>query len=83
MFKCQITGRCSRAGEKPTKVVAIAKSKEYKHEVFNEDTRTWEVEVIGVGWEIKKEISLSAQGLEIWENSDELQRGLLLRNLRA
>lgn len=82
MFKCQITGRNSRHGEKPVKVVVDTRRKEYKQQVFNEDTRSWEVQVLGVGWEIKKEINVSNDGLIMWNASDEARRAELLRNLK-
>jgi hypothetical protein len=55
MFKCPITKKTSRPGEKPVRVIVERRDREYK----NDDGQ-----VIGRGWEIVKEIFVSEEALE-------------------
>ena len=58
MFRCQVTGKLSRLGDKMNKIVVEKREKEYK----NPETG----EVVGRGWEIVKEISATDEGVKIW-----------------
>lgn len=49
MFKCEITGKNSKPGEKPVKIVTKTRKKEY----FNEENIK-----ISEGWEILEEKSV-------------------------
>ena len=55
MFRCAITGRVSRPGDKLIKIVVGTRPKTYKNELD---------EVIGTGSEIVKELGVSKEGLE-------------------
>lgn len=57
MFKCRITGKTSKRGEKLNRIVVETRPKTY----YNE-----EGEVIGEGFEIVEEINASEEGLAIW-----------------
>jgi len=59
MFRCAITGKLSKPGEKMNKVVVETREKTYT------DPETGEV--VGKGWEIVKEVSVSDEGLKIWK----------------
>jgi len=58
MFRCSITNKLSKPGEKQNKVVIEKRDKVYT----DPDTG----EVISKGWEIVKEISVTDEGLKIW-----------------
>jgi hypothetical protein len=58
MFRCEVTGKLSKPGDKMNKIVVEKRDKEYK------DPETGEV--IGRGWEIVKEISATDEGVKIW-----------------
>lgn len=64
MFKCAITGRISRPGEKMNKVVVETRDRRYFEMRKNEETMIWERVEVGRGWEIVKEISVSDEGLK-------------------
>lgn len=54
MFKCDMTGKVSKPGEKPVRVVV-----ERREKVYRDD----EGRVLGRGWEIAKELTVSVEGL--------------------
>ncbi len=53
MFKCAITGRLSKPGEKCNKIVTERREKEYKRAG----------EIIARGWEVVREINATDEGL--------------------
>lgn len=63
MFKCAITGKITKAGEKQYKLTTKTKPKVYYKTVLDEKTREEKVIEIGRGFEIVKEISVSEEGL--------------------
>lgn len=66
-FKCQITGKISKSGEKCNKIVTKKRDRVYTKWVANEETRQWEEVVAGHGWEVVKEINVSNEGLALWQ----------------
>lgn len=67
MFFCEITGTFSKPGEKLNKIVTKQRPRTYSQRVFNEETREMETLEVGRGWEIVKEINVSARGQKIWD----------------
>ena len=68
MYKCEITGKMSKPGDKLRKVVAVTRQREYKERVYNEETRRSEELVVGHGWEIVRELNASQEGETIWNS---------------
>ena len=66
MFRCEVTGKMSKQGEKLHKVVVSTRQREYKEWVYNEDTRRSEELVVGHGWEIVRELNASEEGEAVW-----------------
>lgn len=66
MFRCEITGKLSKTGEKLHKVVVSTRQREYREWVYNEDTRRSEELVVGHGWEIVRELNASEEGEAAW-----------------
>jgi hypothetical protein len=66
MFRCEVTGKMSKSGEKLHKVVVATRNREYKEWVYNEDTRRSEELVVGHGWEIVRELNASEEGEATW-----------------
>lgn len=66
MFRCQVTGRLSKPGEKQNRIVVETRDRVYTRKVFNETTRQYETVEIGRGWEIVKEIVATDEGLQVW-----------------
>ncbi len=67
MFICQITKRCSKPYEKPTKLVVETRNKVYYGWRLNAETEKMEYVEVGRGTEIVKEISVSEEGLKEWK----------------
>ena len=65
MFRCQVTNRMSKPGEKVNKVVLATRDRIYTAKFRNEETNQWETVEIGRGWEIVKEINACQEGVEI------------------
>jgi len=62
MFRCQVTGKCSKPGEKQFRIVVATRPKEY--ECFNAEGALLK---ITRGYEIAREITCSLEGLEVWD----------------
>jgi|GEM_PF-2917850 len=69
MFKCFITQKMSKPGEKTNKVILETRQKVYYGWRLNEETEKYEKVEIGKGWEIVKEVSVSDEGLKIWKEA--------------
>lgn len=65
MFRCEITNKTTRPGEKMHRVVIEKREKVYT-EWCREEGEWIELE-IGRGWEIVKEIQVSDEGLRIYD----------------
>ena len=61
MFKCSVTGKMSRPGEKMNRIVVETRDKIYTQEVWEEGELV-EIEV-GRGYETVKEIAATDEGL--------------------
>lgn len=68
MYRCEITGKNSKLGEKLNKVIALTRPKTYTRWVKNEETRQYEEIPVGTGFEPVKELNLSREGLAMWES---------------
>lgn len=69
MFKCEITGKTTRPGDKMNKIVVKTRPRVYTEKVW-EDGELVEIEV-GQGWEIVREISASDEGVRIYNQMAE------------
>jgi hypothetical protein len=67
MFKCQVTNKFSKPGDKCNKIVTEKREKVYFQFFRNEETGKWEEKEVGRGWEIVKEINCTDAGLDIWK----------------
>lgn len=67
MFICQVTGKVSKAYEKPTKIVVETREKIYYGWRLNPETEKMEYVEVGKGSEIVKEIVASDEGLKEWK----------------
>lgn len=80
MFICEITKKCSKPYEKPTKIVVETRDKIYYGWRLNLETEKMEYVEVGRGSEIVKEILVSEEGAkelnlmykEVRESSDAL-----------
>lgn len=81
MYRCQITGRLSKLGEKLNKVVAITRPKNYTRWIKNEESFKYEEVVVGSGWEIVKELDCSAEGETLWLSWTVDERQAFLKQL--
>jgi len=65
MFKCGITGKMSKPGEKCHRIIISRRPKTYYKWVRNEDNQMVEVEAAR-GYETVKEVNATKEGLAIW-----------------
>jgi hypothetical protein len=81
MFRCEITGKVSHPGEKLNKVIAITRPKTYTKWVRDEESHApkWIEVPAGTGFEPVRELSLSQEGLNLWESWNEEQKALFLK----
>lgn len=78
MFKCEITGRLSKLGEKCNKIVVERRDRVYHKWVKNEETLRFEKVEVATGWEIVKELRATEEGLKLWNSfSPEKQAAFL------
>ncbi len=78
MFKCMVTGRLSKPGEKLNKIVIKTREKVYYGKVLNEELRRYEEVEVGKGFEIVQEIDASEQGLEQWNAMNQVEKDLFI-----
>lgn len=69
-----------RAPEKPTRLVVETRPRIYTKRFFNEETREIEVQEVGRGWEVVREINVSEEGLRLWNSWTPAQRDLWVRS---
>lgn len=67
MFKCAITGKFSKPGEKSNKIVLEQREQVYYGWFRNEETNRMEQHEVGRGWEIVKEVDATDEGLKVWQ----------------
>jgi hypothetical protein len=80
MFYCAITGKLSKLGESPRKILLAQRERDYTRWVRNEETNKWEEVFVAKGWEIVKEVDATAEGETEWNSWDSDQRWLYLKN---
>ena len=68
MYRCEITGKNSKVGEKLNKVICLTRPKEYFKYIKNDETRLWEKVFAATGFEPVRELSLSREGLDLWNS---------------
>lgn len=73
MYKCQITGRTSRPGEKLNRIAIVSRNRQYKQ--FDQET---EEEWLSHGVEIVKEINVNDEGEKLWNSWNDEQRHIWL-----
>jgi hypothetical protein len=76
MFKCQITGKLSKPGEKLRKVVSEKREKTYFRRIRDMETGKLNTVEAGKGWEIAKELSVSEEGEKIWLETHPLDQAV-------
>ena len=81
MFICQVTGKISKPGEKLNRLPVVKRDKVYFKKIKNEETGKWDDVEVGRGWEIVREITVSDEGVVVWNNMSESQRASLLSRL--
>ena len=79
MYRCEITGKCSRPGEQLNRVVALKREKVYTKWVSDEDSKRWNEVEAGRGYETVRELRLSNEGLAIWESWSAEDKKLFLQ----
>lgn len=65
MFKCFVTKRMSKPGDKPFKVVIEKRNRVYTKRVKDDNGNVSEV-LVARGNEIVKEVLMSKEGYDIW-----------------
>lgn len=83
MFYCEVTGLLSKPNEKPSKLVVEKRDRVYTRRVKNEETREWETIEVGRGWEIVKELTASAAGVQEWNDMTPEQRADFVTALKS
>jgi hypothetical protein len=83
MFYCEVTGALSKLNEKPSKLVVEKRARVYSRRVKNEETREWETIEVGKGWEIVKEINVSAAGQQEWNEMSPDQQADFVTALKS
>ncbi len=77
MYKCAITNKNSKLGEKCNITTILTRPKQYRH--WDEEN---EKEWFTSGWEIVKEVKMSKEGLEIWNSKTPEEQFLLAKTLK-
>lgn len=63
MFRCYVTKKLSKLGEKPIKVVIEKRERIYTRR-FRDDEGEIVEELVGKGWEIVKEVMMTKEGYD-------------------
>jgi hypothetical protein len=80
MYRCQVTNKISKPGEKLNKIIVSTREKIYTQKIW-EDDELVEIE-IGRGWEIVKEINATDEGVRVYNRMvEDGTVGDLLRKL--
>jgi hypothetical protein len=81
MYRCMITKKLSKVGEKLNKVVVITRPKNYTRWIKNEETFKYEEVVVGSGWEIVKELDCTTEGEALWNSWSVDDRAAFLKGI--
>jgi len=76
MFKCAITGKQSKPGEKCNRIVVATRPREYKHR-----DRENEEEWFSYGNEIVREVNATDEGLALWNELTEEEKSEFVKGL--
>ncbi len=82
MYRCEITNRVSEPGAGLNKITVATRPKTYMKWVRDEETNRWQEVEAGRGQEIVRELSLSAEGLQLWNSWSEADKTLFLKQAR-
>lgn len=67
MFRCQLSGRQSLAGQKPVKLVTHRRKRSYDKVVYDLETRTTSrLKDTSSGWEIARELTVCESAEKEW-----------------
>ena len=80
-YRCQITQKVSKPGLPLHKVVVETRPKEYFKFVKDEETDKWVEVHANFGSEIVRELSVSQEGLDMWNSWTPEQRLAFLKAL--
>lgn len=69
MFYCQITGKLSQPGEKVNRITIETRPREYFEERYDEETDSYQLQLVGRGFEIVKEVFATKEGLALWNKT--------------
>lgn len=81
MYRCQVTGKLSKYGEKLNKIVVAKRPRDYTKWVREEESNKWSEVWVAKGWEIVRELNVSTEGEALWSTWTEEQRLLFLKQL--
>lgn len=73
MFRCAITNKMSKPGEKANKIIVETRDKVYYGWFRNEETGEMEHLEIGRGFEIVSEVNATDEGMRIWMDAQKTQ----------
>jgi hypothetical protein len=84
-YKCQITGRQSKLGEKLNRIVVETRIKTYTKWVRDEESRIpkWTEVFAATGHETVRELNACQSGLELWESYSAEDKAMFLKHLDA
>lgn len=73
MFRCAITKKMSKPGEKANKIVTATRDRIYYGWFRNEETGEVEHLEIGRGFEIVSEVNATDEGMRVWMEAQGMQ----------
>lgn len=84
-YRCQITNKLSRVGEKLNKIVIETRPKSYTKMVRDEESRIpkWTEVPCSVGFETVRELNATQAGVELWESWDVDERAMFIKHMDA
>jgi hypothetical protein len=84
-YRCQITNRISKLGEKLNKITVETRPRNYTKWVRDEESRIpkWTEVPCSSGWEIVRELNACSAGLELWESYSTEDKAMFLKHLDA
>ena len=68
MYRCYVTGKMSKPGEKVNKLVIKTRPRTYWGSFQNEETGNVETVEIGHGSEIVREVNVTDEGMRMWND---------------
>ena len=77
MFRCEVTQKTSKLGEKCHKLAVQKCERGYTQRVWDEDMNEWITVHVGTGWEIVREVNVTEEGLKVWDSLSDTDRNLM------